>query len=803
MGNNNVTSTIPAFIGGVSQQSPALRLKTQCDALDNGHCTVGDGLTPRPNGDVVKVIGAISAATGMKVHKIDRDVSEKYIVVFTTNAITPIKVFKLDGTEISSVLYGYYDSDDVFHADNDMKKYLSDGGITDAKKQIKVVSIADYTIVVNTMKTTAMEVATTTAQTDIAFAHLKACHAGNYKITYKYDVDGTPTSYTTTVTATYVDGVLNKDSDDIVDEFYSNNPNGAHLTLNSDNNILRIVPTATVDDGTLRIMCQDPYGGQDLMPINFCEVDSIDKLPPSLQGDYVIKVGGDNDMSQDDYYMKFWYDEQKWVEDVGFGLTYQLDADTMPHRLMRTGADEFTFATCDWAERTVGDNDTNPVPSFIGSVINYVLFGKNRLWFLSTQNSIGSKAGKYFNYFASTVMDVLDDDPIDVAGSGEQVTNFRSGKGFDGGLFLISDEEQFALTSGEQLMTPKSVAIDPTTAYTADPIADPIKLGSDIYFVSPKGSYLSIREYTIMPDTLMKNAYDVTAHVPKYIPAGDVMMAGCNILDMLFVHSTANEKHLYIHKFLWDGDKKVQQAWYRWTFADDIKGIVTFGTVLYLLFYNATDGYILESFNLENIETDSQDFRYYLDHLKSYDNGSYDESDTTFDLDVDTGEAGAGWTVVDASDNTEVCSGFTLAGTTLTFTEADESENTYYVGLDYEMRMRFSQWYLRDGDGNALISGNLVVRNLTLSFKDTGYFNIEVTPFNRDTNSDTLSETYSGIKVGESVLGEITLLTGEETFPIIADARRTIIELVSDSYLPVSIQLGAWSGTYVNNARIV
>ena len=801
--SNNIVSTIPSFIGGVSQQSPALRLKTQCDALDNGHATISDGLIKRPNADLVAVLGSITAPTGMKVHKIYRDVSEKYIAIFTSDSTNPIRVFELDGTEISTVRYGYYDSSDTFIADNDKKKYLSDGGITDAKKEIKAVSVADYTIVINTQKTTATKDTTTTAQKDAAYVYFKGVHKGQYQITYKFTVDDANHSVTKSHTVAYVDGVLNYDCDSLLDDFKDDNPDGTYLTLTGTNSVLKVAPKAGVDANSLRVHVSDPYGGQDLIPINYAEVDSIDSLPPSMPEDVVIKVGGDGDIAQDDYYMKFHYEEKKWVEDVGFGLSYEFDPDTMPHRLMRTGADQFTFATINWEDRTVGDDDTNPEPSFIGSAVSNVAFVKNRLWFISGENVIGSKAGDYFNFFASTVMDILDDDPIDVAAAGEQVTKFRSGKGFDGGLFLISDEEQFALTSGEQLLTPKTVAIDSTTAYTADTYCDPIKLGSDIYFISPKGAYISVRDYTIMPDTLMKNAYDITAHVPKYIPLGDAMLTGCNILDMLFVHTSGDNDAIFTHKFLWDGDNKVQQAWYRWVFADEVKGMVVFGTVLYVLFYNATDGYILESINLENIVTDSQDFRYHLDHLKAYDNGVYDDTDTTFDLEVDVGADGSGWTVIDASDNSEVTSGFTLANTTLTFADTDVSDNTYYVGKDYEMRMRFSQFYVRDGNGNAMIAGNLVTRNLTLSFKDTGYFVIEVTPFNRDTNSETFSNTYSGVKVGESELGAITLLTGEEEFPIIADSRRTIIELVSDSYLPVAIQLGAWFASWVYNGRII
>jgi hypothetical protein len=180
--------------------------------------------------------------------------------------------------------------------------------------------------------------------------------------------------------------------------------------------------------------------------------------------------------------------------------------------------------------------------------------------------------------------------------------------------------------------------------------------------------------------------------------------------------------------------------------------------------------------------------------------GSYGDPDTDYTLPMDVGD-GTGWSVINATTNVILTTDYTLSNTTLSVV-GDTEDTDFFVGRDYELRMRFSQWYMRDGDGNALIAGNLTIRTLTLSFTDTGEFKIEITPFNRDTLSETMSETMSGIKVGESVIGEVTLLTGEETFLIMAESRRTIIELVADTYLPVAIQLGVWQGTFVYQGKI-
>lgn len=781
--------SLPGFFGGVSQQSPVMRLDTQCDIGENIHATIAEGLMQRPNADFVKLLGAISAPTGIKVHKIARDINERYIVLFTTDATNPIKVYDLYGVA-QTVRYGRLDADLNFTLDYSVRGYLTSGGITSAPLQIKLVSVVDYTIVVNTQKTCQASASLTPSQTEAAYVWFKNRHDGTYTITLKWESGIFPQ----TATWEYTSTGLETNTIELADWFRTNAPAAVTnlFDVSQRNNVLgfKVKAGANVVAGSVSIETSDPYGGIDLSPIVNYEVRSLDKLPPHMPETLKLKVHGDKEDAQDDYWFEYDSVKRVYTETVGSGVKYKFDEATLPHRLARTAAGEFTFAPILWEERAVGDNDTAPMPAFVGQKINNTMFHKNRLWFFSKENSIGSVSGDYFNFFPGTVLEVLDSDPIDLAASSEQVTNLRAAKGFDKGMVLIGDEEQFVLTAGDQPFTPKTVSLDNSTAYTADPYCDPVKLGPDVFFVSPKGTYLSLREYTIMPDTMVQDAHNTTSHVPNYIPVGNSQLTGCNLMDMLFLHTSAMPKSLYVYKFLWDGNEKVQQAWYRWTFADTIIGTAVFVSTLYILFYNATTGYRLEKVVLENIPYPGQAFRYYQDSQMKVTGGVYGGVNTVFTLPLSTGD-GVGWSVIDAADSSRLTAGFTLSGTTLTIT-GNASGKTYFVGRDYTTQFRLSEFYPKDNQGRAMIAGNTTLKTLTLSFINTGYFKVVVTPYQRDAVTEEIVEEMTGVKVGESVIGAVTLLSGEETVVIGADSKMTKVDIMSDSYLPFAIQMGAW-----------
>lgn len=357
-------------------------------------------------------------------------------------------------------------------------------------------------------------------------------------------------------------------------------------------------------------------------------VQTFSDLPTSpTQGQLYEITGGDVDQFQG-YYVE--YDGSAWVETIKPGLKYKLDQNLMPHRLVRTGTNLFTFAPCNWSNRRVGDDDTQVYPSFILRNINNIFFYRNRLGLLSGDSVYLSRTAKYFDLFIKTALDVLDDDPIDKSAASTQVTTLRTVTTFDKDLLVFSDEQQFHFGSnGSAILSPKTAAFTPTTHYLIERTSNPVAAGPNVYFACPKKQYTAIREYLVTPDTLLEDAADVTAHVPEYIPNGHIQLAACSSLDVLFVHSDADPSTVYVYKYMWSGTEKAQSAWYKWTFDGDILALVVTDSTLYMIVKR--NEIALEKVELEKIKTGSLDFRVHLDQQTGAE-GTYTGVDTRFTL---------------------------------------------------------------------------------------------------------------------------------------------------------------------------
>ena len=70
-----------------------------------------------------------------------------------------------------------------------------------------------------------------------------------------------------------------------------------------------------------------------------------------------------------------------------------------------------------WGDREVGDETTNPVPTFVGRGISGMFFYQNRLGFLSEDAVILSQPGDYFNFWNNSAITISDADPIDMMAS--------------------------------------------------------------------------------------------------------------------------------------------------------------------------------------------------------------------------------------------------------------------------------------------------------------------------------------------------------------------------------------------------
>lgn len=691
-----VSKTLSGFWNGVSQQAPTARRENQVEFQENAIGTIVDGLIKRPNTEFLSELTS-NASNGAFIHRINRDVNQRYIIIITGDATEPVEIFNIDGTKCT-VQYGAYDISNTFVVDNNRKLYFT-YVIDSAIKSFKAVTIADHTIVVNTTVTTGIDTTTT--------------------------VPGTVT------------GIV---------QSYPDLP-------------------ATPTQGDLYAISGDPY----------------------QEFTY--------------YYMTF--DNGVWREYILPGSYYRLNDWSLPYRIVRTGTNTFNIGSCIWDDLTVGDNGSVQMPSFINKRISNVFFYKNRLGFLSEDNVIMSRTGSYFDFFPASMLDIHDDDPIDTSASAKDIQFLRSVAVFDKSLILLADQQQFDLNSDGGPLAPKTVTITPTTAFPIDSNCDPVSAGANVYFVSPKKKYTSIREYYIQPDSLTTDAADVTAHVPQYILNGEMTMEVVNSMDMLFVHSDTTPSTLFVYKYFWNGDEKPQSAWGRWTFEGDILGFKAIDSTLYIIFSHPNDTAIgLYKIELENVQTGDLSFRVHLDRMVEL-TGEYNSNLnlTTFTLPYTANATEVDdFILVDQTSGLPINKYDLVTATNKIRVTGDYDAQTMYVGKRYEMRVGLSEWFVKNSKGMAVTEGRLQVRSLSLTFTRSGTFKVEILPYGR---SVPVIRKYSGVILGTAGIGVASLRDDTVKFLVMSNSKNLKLTIVNDSYMPTAFQTGMLEGWYHSRSRIL
>jgi hypothetical protein len=364
------------------------------------------------------------------------------------------------------------------------------------------------------------------------------------------------------------------------------------------------------------------------------EVDSITDLPKSCFNGFRVKVVGDAELDQDDYYVRFEskdkedYGEGSWIETVGWtndgisssdkslGIETTLDSTTMPVRLIPDQATgkitSLTLKTVEWNVRTSGDDYSNPFPSFTNTVINDIFFFKNRLGLLTNDTVVFSEADEYFNFFRTTTQTLLDSAPIDVGISHTKISLLKYAQAFQEKLMLFSAKTQFVLR-GADLLTPKTVTISPVTEYDVSESIRPLALSSHIYFNFKRNNFEGLLEYTVDNNTETYSAAEITEQVNKYIPSNIVRMEGSAAENMIIVQSDSDFNKLFLYKYFWQGREKIQSSWMSFSFTRKVISFKFIESTLYVITTDS-DGTYLEKIPMENGLSDTgKDYALLLD----------------------------------------------------------------------------------------------------------------------------------------------------------------------------------------------
>lgn len=789
-----VSKTIPNLVQGVSQQPEVLRLASQFTTQVNGFSSVVEGLKKRPPTNHIKKIST-TALTNAYVHTINRDLTERYIVVITNGSI---RVFDTSGTEKSVVMQ------------TGASAYLTS---SNPRTEISCTSIADFTFVLNKTITATMSATTSPAKIQQA---VYTCTQAINGIKYSITIDGT--TYNTTLATT---GSVT--TEQVRDNLRTAIGSPAGFTFaNIGNSSFSIIKA----NGTLNVSASDSYGDEASQVIKDTVTDFND-LPLPAINNMVVEVTGDATNKFDNYYVKFIESsggDGVWEETVAPNTVIEIDETKMPHVLIRTADGNFRFTQCDdsqytisavtydvpaWGNRVAGDLTSAPDPSFIGRKINEIFFHRNRLGFLSDENIVMSRSGEFFQFFPETVTQVLDTDPIDVASTHSKVSILRHAISFDEELLLLSDQTQFILT-GANILTPTNVAINVTTEFENDRNIKPINAGSNVIFGFPKGNYVGFREYFISSDTDVKQAEDITANVPKFIPKNVFKITTATNENIVVAITSDEVNAMYVYQYYVSGNKRLQSAWHKWVVGNVANTTILnadfIENTLYLVIQRGTDVFI-ETVDISPNLTDTG--ASYLTHLdrkiqenstgvsRSYNAGTDQTTITipyaiknTMSVVVRNGASGvAGREINIVSQTTN--------GTTIVVT-GNVTTTNLFIGETYNFTFTFSQQFMQDQDtAGAKISikeGRLQIRSWKISYNDTAFFTTLVQPVGRDSSATT----FTGTITGTGLLGTVNLEDGDYEFSIQSENDKFTVAISNDSHLPSNFINASWNGYYVS-----
>ena len=921
MSGERVNFAIPTLINGVSQQPPATRLASQCEEQVNGLGTVIDGLQKRPP---TRHLAKISddTLTFSHVHAINRDLSERYIVIFTA---TDIKVF--DVVNLVPVPVAFPDG----------RAYLN---CPNPRDDFAAVTSADHTFVVNRTLNTAMTTARTPALKNEAIVYIKR---GYPEVTYSITVGSVTVSYTTPpATSTASNAAEGPDNALLVNpaswsysacynwltgynrtvpfdyDIYAwprpvqgtqNNWPGASAAANpfwefsgnsspwnllayvdqsdayhqqqvqanagyqsmaigalnlknllrnylveqaqemadagfklsaSESTSMNVNPSTTRIASTLAESLRQGLSGYVIENLDSCiriyrtnNADFVfsssdswgDEASKGIKQDAVkfsdlparcwdgvrVRIKGENLGRDDDYYVVYNNNAGKktgtWTECRGWAQLYRIDAATMPHLLVREADGTFTFKRATWDEAQCGDDASADVPSFIGRPIADLCFFRNRLGFIADENVILSRQGEYYNFWPRSAITVVDTDPVDYAVSDNRVNMLRFMVPFGTALLLFADQSQFQLTDGgSNLLTVNTARIDPTTRYECSRLTKPEGVGRNVYFITERSGNTSVQEYFVTAEEVGTDAEEVTAHVSRYIPKNVFKMVGSGGEDMLVLLSSERSNCLYVYKFFWAGEEKVQSAWSRWEFApaDNILSLVAIEANLYLV-VQRPDGVFLDRIDLQDKQPDSG-LRYQV-HLdrRTLVHGTYDaETDTTTwqmpynplvsPIMLVLGDAFAGrggWKLTSAY----------AASASAVSAPGDWTAGYCVAGIPYEFRYTFSQQFVKESHeigAPAITAGRLQLRSLRVHYRDSGYFRSEVTSRGRPTR---VAEHLWWVGDNRFLIGQPVLNSGSHRFGVMAQAEQVRIELVNGSQYPSTFLGAEWTGTFSTDVR--
>ena len=559
------------------------------------------------------------------------------------------------------------------------------------------------------------------------------------------------------------------------------------------------------------------------------EINDVGALPTKCRHGYVVKVLNSNS-EKDDYYLQFKSHSAPsdgagiWEECPEPKRRNEFARDTMPHQLVErlridpNNADEFitefTLEPIDYMPAVCGDEGTNPEPSFIDKPITNIAFFRNRIVFLAGDSVVLSQAGDYFNFWAKTGMTITPKDCIDVAVSSTSPATLLDAIAVQRGLLLFSKEQQFMLTTDNDVLKPETAKVVNISTYSYNSLIKPFSMGTSVGFTNNSTSNSRFMEMANIQAGRPPDILEQSKIVHSLLPASIDSVAESKEQGLALFATSDTSDMVYGYKWFNTGEKRILSSWFKW----QLHGNVIFHTIVDDVYYAIirTDDFSiqLEKIDIKNqpkISTRTGEYLVHLDNMtlipateevggSTITNLSYSSSTkkTTVSIPDNFTVKGAKKFVIFATKGTMAGQAEypLLEGGTTVSISGDWSTSEVYAGYIYKMEVEFPTTFLKAEQGDSVRAesrGSTIVHRVKLNFGAIGYFQ---TRLERKCRPDWIQdyEMAANCNFDPNCYG--ILPNARQTIPIYSRNEDYRLYLESIHTSPCTLHSSSWEGDY-------
>ncbi len=561
----------------------------------------------------------------------------------------------------------------------------------------------------------------------------------------------------------------------------------------------------------------------ELLNVVASKVNDVGDLPSQCKHGMVVEVVNST-ADEDNHFVKFFGNNDKdgegtWEECAKPGRTIRLKRSKMPVVLIRTADGNFRISELDgstysiggvtqpavpqWDDALVGDDVTNPEPSFIGKNINKMLFFRNRFSILADENIVMTRPGDFTNFFAKSAIQLIASDPIDIAASSEYPAILFDGIQVNTGLLLFSKNQQFMLTTDSDVFSPTTAKINALSTYNFNFATNPISLGTTVGFLDNAGKHSRFFEMAQIQREGEPQVIEQSAVVAKLFE-NDLKLISNSRENSIVLFSEDSTSTLYGYRYFDQIQERKLASWFRWTLPGTIKYHCMQDDSLFVILENNSQRELLKyNIRMDDNTVALGEDRVHMDYLMSTTGWTYNATTGKSTKAKPTGLNGSGQIAaydIDDSANPALAIGnyalVTVNGSNLEI-DGNWSGQDFYIGYLYTMSITLPTiYYVTQQQQNyrADTRSDTILHRVKLGFGPIGLYETVLTRIGRPDYTELFEITPADLYSANS---SVTLEDNKlRTVPIYDRNTNASLTVKSTHPTPANFHTLTWEGVY-------